>query len=792
MASLHRLLASPLARLGPSLLAAALLASSASADDSDVQARLTALESRQADQNDALERISSVATSRSGFLSAGEAQKRYEDAVFSALMGDAERAALEFDVLIRSGAIASDTVRADAEWYLGETLFQLENYTTAEEAYLNIVDTGEDHPFFAGAVRRLLELYGLTSDSRAFYDLYNRFIATRRVAANALINYTVAKSLYRQGDWARAKSLFLECCEDSEYRPQAHYFVGTVLVLQDNLEDAALEFRDVTQAPITDAETREVVDLANLAYGRVQYELGNYREATEAYLEVGRDSKYFADQLYELVWTFIKQGETSPTRDEQLAVYEEAIRAVEIFLLAFPEHRYTAQLKVVRGHLHMKQERYENANAAYERVVNEYSPIRDLVAAVAVSREQPRLFFERLAQEDALDRLDREGLPPFAAEMLYNREDLSTIVDLRRELDAQRVELEESAEIAEELDAAFASGITSLGAFQNAYETLKWLRVDQVALMSDLLALEEDFLLAGTSGATQTHVLAIQQERMLVTDVANADQRDDLATVERDQVRAEQVRAVQSQAFIVEQVARDLLTEAEATEEYLGGGQHRVAPEEIDQIMDELDRVQNQLRAAIQQLTPLQTEATLRIIMGEAAVGGDVDIAGIDDSVIQNFSDVRRQLGRYRSKVTAPGAYDFFARLDHLWSDIDRSVARTDEVAGLLGGVEQQEIVRLEQEFIREANGLARLEAGVASAWDETGELGVDATRAGFSDLTTFFNDSVMKADMGIVDVYWLRKVEVSDRIGQLNEERVELMKELDRRFEAIHAKLED
>ena len=791
MATTSRL-APPLMRLGAILAAAGIFAAPAFADDQDLYTRLAEIEARQAEQRESLGHIASVATNRSGFLSAQEAQKRYEDAVFSALMGDTERAALEFDVLIRSGAIASDTVRTDAEWYLGETLFQLENYATAQDAYQQIVDQGEQHPFFAGAVRRLLELYGLTGDSQSFYDLYNKFVATRRVAANALINYTVAKSLYRQGDWARSKSLFLECCEGSDYAPQAHYFVGTILVLQENLDDAAMEFRHVTESPVTNNEIREVVDLANLAYGRVQYELGNYTEATNAYLEVGRDSRYFADQLYELVWTFIKQGESETTRDGQLSAYEEAIRAVEIFLLAFPEHRYAAQLKVVRGHLHMKQERYENANAAYERVVTEYSPIRDLVAAVAVSREQPRLFFERLAEEDALDRLDREGLPPFAAEMLYNREDLGAIVGMRRELDSQRHELGVSAEIAEELDAAFSAGVSKLGAFQNAYETLKWMRVDQVALMSDLMALEEDYLLANTTGSTQAHVRAIQQERMLVTDVASADQRDDLATAEREQVKADQVRAVQSQAFLVEQIGRELLTEAEATVEYLDSGQHRVEAADVRNLQEELDKVQNSLRDAISQLRPLQSEATLRRILGTSSQPANAQIAGMDQSVKDNFAGVRRELGQYRSKVTTPGAYDLFSRVDHLWGDIDNVTGKIDDIAALLTRVEQEEIVRLEQEFVREANGLSRLEAGVASVWNETSELGVDATRAGFADLTDFFNESVMKADMGIVDVYWLRKVEVSDRIEQLNEERVELMKELDRRFEAIHAKLED
>ncbi len=767
--------------LGAGLLLLASHAGLALAQEPDLGARLDEIELRYSEQLSTLSRISDVATTRSGFLSAAEAQKRYEDAVFSALMGDTERAALEFDVLIRSGAIVSDTVRHDAEWYLGETLFELENYVTAEEAYLHITRQGDAHPFFAGAVRRLLELYGLTNDSESFYDLYNKYIATRMVAANPLINYTVAKSLYRQGDWARAKSLFLECCSGGEQFARAHYFVGTILVLQDKLEDAAMEFRAVSEVPVTDANIREVVDLANLAYGRVQYELGNYREATEAYLNVGRDSRYFADQLYELVWTFIKQED-----------FQEALRAVEIFLLAYPEHRYAAQLKVIRGHLHMKQERYESANAAYERVVIEYSPIRDLVAAVAVSREQPRVFFERLAEEDALDRLDREGLPPFAAEMLYSRDDIAAIVDMRRELDSQRREIDRSNEMAEELDQVFTAGVTSLGAFQNAYETIKWLRVDHVALMGDLLALEEEYLISGTRGATQDQVRNIQQERMLVSDMASEDQRTDLADVERDKVRADQVRAVQSQAFLVEQTARDLLTEAEATEDYLEGGQHGLNDDEMRTLRRELEVVQEILRSSVQQLRPLQSEARLRLIVGGETEQADAGMAAIDQALVSDFQSVRRKLGDFRSKATVPGAYSFFSRIDVLWSDIDRMSTRTDEVATLLTQVEQEEIVRLQDQFQRETLKLSRLEAGVANTLRETDVLGVDATRAGFDELATFFNDSVMKADMGIVDVYWLRKVEVSDRIEQLNEERVELMKELDRRFNAIHAKLEE
>ena len=104
----------------------------------------------------------------------------------------------------------------------------------------------------------------------------------------------------------------------------------------------------------------------------------------------------------------------------------------------------------------------------------------------------------------------------------------------------------------------------------------------------------------------------------------------------------------------------------------------------------------------------------------------------------------------------------------------------------------EEELKRITQEFGTEFAALQDLERGVSKVYQETDVLGIDATRSGFEELAQFFNESVMKADMGIVDVYWMRKVEVSKRIGALNKERQELENELKRRFEAIDAKLED
>ena len=52
--------------------------------------------------------------------------------------------------------------------------------------------------------------------------------------------------------------------------------------------------------------------------------------------------------------------------------------------------------------------------------------------------------------------------------------------------------------------------------------------------------------------------------------------------------------------------------------------------------------------------------------------------------------------------------------------------------------------------------------------------------------------DTIMKADRGIVDVYWQRKTEVSDERARLAAERAERLRELEARFGLINQKLEE
>jgi hypothetical protein len=51
------------------------------------------------------------------------------------------------------------------------------------------------------------------------------------------------------------------------------------------------------------------------------------------------------------------------------------------------------------------------------------------------------------------------------------------------------------------------------------------------------------------------------------------------------------------------------------------------------------------------------------------------------------------------------------------------------------------------------------------------------------------FDDAILRADMGVVDVYWLEKTGISDEITRLYEGRAEELKKLDQRYGMIQQK---
>jgi tetratricopeptide (TPR) repeat protein len=645
-------------------------------------------------------------------LSEEQAVLRYQECVYHHLVGRYEEAAEGLFVLVTTGALSDDNLHMDAEWYFAESLFALKNFRTAEKRFMAIAET-EGHAFREDAVLRVLEILVETGEEKRFYEVYNREIVRGRVRATDEIRYSVARSFFRQDDLLQAKDNLLDIEAGSIWYAKAQYVLGAIMVQEEQYEEALRYFRLITEEISVDpnsVDSRQLYDLSLLAAGRVNMHLLRYAEASQYYGRVGGDSEYLEEKLYEHVWTFIKQKEEvrdqrlelgdsdeDVVRDTELSRREgeflsEALRGIDIFLLAFPENEYTARLRLVQGSLYIQSgvhnkrvADYDRALEAYGAVVEDYEPIRKRFAELADSKASPSEYFElvlALEQSSASD----EELPPFAMAMVMADQDLGRSLTIYRDLQEQADKIAKSEVIIAELDEVLGSS-SGIGGFDKLeYQT----RLNQV--------------------------LAVQQQLQLL------------------EIEAEWLSA---------------------------NGVDR--------------RSVQRLRAERQRLA---SEAL-------AERGSE-----FDPSVREDLGKLRQEFRESRALATPDSLV--FARLDGNHTSIERSLDLLERSQGSLGSVVNEELLRIKNRFIREKGEVADQRRDLEVTLAEAERVSVGLTRSGFGRLEDFFARSVLRADVGIVDVFWAQKLDVSNELQRIRRERKRLRDDLLRRFRLIEQKMSE
>ena len=744
----------------------------------DVDVSLTRIEGQVTLAEGSLDGVSSNLEDRSGFIGVEDAKRRFENAVFAYLIGDYDSGAKEFFTLVEARAFVSGSVwQTDSEWYLSECLFELENYILAEEAYQSIMDQGPGHPFFADAVRRQLELYGITGQGEKFYKVYETFIVSNRVPPTDLVKYTVAKSFYRQGELARAKSLLQDVPEGSMFFGRARYIMGVMLVVDGQLADAILEFEKVSTSSINTAEDREVVDLANLALGRLYYEQGDLSQSSSYYQKIGRTSPYFADALYEISWTFIKDGD-----------YPAALQSVEIFLLGFPDHRYSAELRLLQGHLNMKEAQYDSALQNYESIVDDYTPVEEALAAISRDEYKPTEWFNTLVELDSLDKYYGQEIPEYALEMLAADPEVARAVSLSKELTRQQLEIEESEVLIAELNDAFAKGARSISSYNQGRLELQRLQGEVVMLKASLLEAEEAWLLDNLPDNLAVEVRALRAEReKLAQGEGAANTAKKKAETEATAIET-RMAAMEKDMSKISITIDELDTQITTIEARLA--ESTLPPEDRGEVERELNALNDDLKAGRAELNRLKADYST--LQTKASELWDAAESSGNAAISAGYDSLHRQLVDYRRHVRSADKNAIAGRMDSAWTRLQAIDNNAAQLKSELGGLEAKEFTRLKSTFDAEVGNVAVERNELDDAQDGMTDLASDITREGLERVRAEFAESVLEADKGVVDVYWVKKVDVSDEYRALQKEQEALVRELNGRFRLIRSGLPD
>jgi tetratricopeptide (TPR) repeat protein len=249
-------------------------------------------------------------------LTGAAGQRRLVDAEVAFALGDYDTSALMlFDLASKPG-----TDQETATYYLAESLFQKHDRGAARSYYEQIVASNNlSSRYYQPSLLRLIEIAIAQRDTT---NVATHIAALDRVSAGLKlpeVPYVRGKFAFFEGKLDEALAFFQQVPKGSKFELQALYYTGTTQVAKKDLGKATEIFTDLIARKPSSPNDRRVMELSQLALGRLFYERDQPSKSIDSYLLVDRHSDLFPDALYEVAWVYVKGKQ-----------YDKALRALEL------------------------------------------------------------------------------------------------------------------------------------------------------------------------------------------------------------------------------------------------------------------------------------------------------------------------------------------------------------------------------------------------------------------------------------------------------------------------------
>lgn len=733
-----------------------------------------------------------------------EVQARLSEGLRFFLLKDYTRASVVFLDLVDDPRVKGKPAQRDTLYYLGECLFYNGNLIGARRHYNDLLSIGAQD-YYQPVISRLIEIATSLEDHRNIENLYRSARSRAGGALEPSLIYVYAKSQFFRENYNEALRSFQQVPGTSEYNLQSLYFQGVVLAKraadlkagakrkdpkiqeQDNkeaersLKKSITYFEEILKlmGPKQDEpEMVELKELTRMALGRVYYELGDYEKAVDQYQYVPRNSDNFDRALFEVTWTFIKRGEIA-----------QAQRNLDILLLIAPDSALAPEARLLRGDLQLQLEAYAEAVETYQEVIDEYEPVRDHLREIVARRGGAKAYFDALVGREV--KQARAVEVPTIVEAWVNEDpEMARNLAIAQDLDSGREDIEESKEIIEELEDAInsRSKIDIFPELKEGWGKGLEVQVRYLDLKRELLEVERTLVLKNARPGDGYK--AAYQERQRLGQRYDQIPKNREALAKREAAVKKRFDELQTQiyrmGYEIDSRRAQLVAMDKWMQDQKAQGQ-KLSPENEASVRQNLDK-----EFALLEEWEAQRQELRKIVRRSSTQ------TGINDDVAEQEGEVKRE---FAASMDAERR-----QLEQLRGNVGgQDAQRLREVDALLGTLERQDqalsgyFARLEKIVNRKVNDIRReldterirvLQYGEElSAYTNNSEsLSQEIAQNNFQRVESKFNELVLKADVGIIDVAWKRKDDRSVRIKELFQSKGRDLKTLEQNFRGVLA----
>jgi len=780
------------ATLVATLVAAGMLEGTARAQPANLERQLTAFEAEA--------RKLATDLPRPNQTSGAIGQRRLLDAQVAFALGNYDSAALMlFEIATRPGAD-----QETANFYLAESLFQKGDRGAARSYYEQVVaGNNVASRYYQPSLQRLIEISILQQDDT---NLADHLAALDRISAGLRlpsVPYVRGKLAYSQGKHDEAIAYFQEVPKGSEYEMQAAYYVATTYVAKQDLARATELFTGLIEQKPRSANDRRIVELSQLALGRLYYERDQFSRSIDSYLLVDRHSDLFPDALYEVAWVYVKGKQ-----------YDKALRALELLSLSDPQSQKTPTVRILEGNLRIRKAQlirnaqilgtldakertdpateYDKAAQVFTETHDLYVPSYAALAQMVESTASPAQYLTQIAGRSEHVFQAAAPIPEAAVQYLRDEPAVQRVVAVETDLGDINSNLSEA-----EATIARLEGVLAAGDKTAVYPILGRRRARIAAIQDELIQMRSELadqelrLVAGPGELSATR-------KQLYASYAALPSAEHVAAERALQNRA-QYSTIEATADEVDEAIGSTQAIAVALRKYdaempaaaggpspVGAGPRPAAPPNggaVPSIRDSLDQASKEAAAI---------EDELDAVRRDIQIGRD--LAGVGDAATTAARAARRQLrlaedAEHQALAGLAGNAKERGKAQSLVALGDRAARladQLDQTEGLIDASVEQGLVEVRQTLAQERALLAQLQGELAQHEATVRELGGSVLGDSFKTVKAKFYDIVIRTDVGNVDVSWSQKEDTDDDLKRLNLSRQRELKQLRDEFKDI------
>lgn len=690
-----------------------------------------------------------------------ELDARYNDGRIAYHLGEYQRAASLLYSAVSDPEFRSFGSYREGVYMLGDALYRVRNYIGASEQFQTLLDAGSGE-YFEESAARLLEIAYELRNFDKLDALHSRLSGS---TMSGKIAYLAGKAFYEQGNYQRARENFVQATQP-EFKMAAEYFRGVAFVAEKNLTDAKRVFTGLANTPgLQDPKDLEIADLSWLALGRIAYEEEDIERSIDNYARLERSSPHFDRSLWEQTWVLVSRGN-----------YEEARRNVDIITyLDDPDPDILAKSQLLRADLSLKLGEYDTARADYQAVLDRFSPIKAQMDEFATANQDMESFFSALV---ATDRGQNVGMPPLISTWIESDPEMKGATASLRTMREAEDSIAESYRMFDELASRLNSGTRVYSFPELAEGFLKGVEIEErlVQIRQELVDAQfadvKDSMSKTQKVGWSTLVGELEELRKRTAEIPQG--REALAkrqrevTAEFDRLR----KRVNETGFEIDGLRAQLT----AVENYLSNTSGRPISKSE---RAEAEKARDELKVSLAALEEEQKRLGAEVDLLRESVGDGDPVRQAETQLRKQYTAKLSEAEQFLDALGGASAQAARAKIPAVQRQLDDYFASLDKLAGeAVGGLggnvaSQRALADQHRKSLQQLITTSQSGAGVLAY-------------VNFMKARSEYTEIVLRGEVGVIDVGWQKKEDISDKISKLFEDRTSELNLLQEAFEEV------